>query len=82
MGHCVSMTTTHCLLCRLSDGNNLTEPNNIVQPPEMCSLANYSQSIGNDTVKTWGWTDSNCGDKYPYMCRIASAWLCTNCPES
>ena len=63
--------------CRLSDGNNVSEPNNIVRPPESCNLANYSQSLGNETVKTWGWTDNNCeSEKYPFMCRVASEWRC------
>jgi hypothetical protein len=41
-----------------------------VQPPEFCSVANYTEAYGRPNV--WGWSDTNCGNQYFPMCRINS----------
>jgi hypothetical protein len=58
----------------LSDGTNSSEPNNIVNPPEYCGLANFTMASGNDTHIAWGWADESCDKKYTYMCKVSSEW--------
>ena len=35
-----------------------------------CSVANASEAY--DTPRAWGWSDADCGNLYPFMCRKAS----------
>jgi hypothetical protein len=39
-------------------------------PPENCAAANYSEAYEG----AWGWADSQCGVKLPYMCKILGGW--------
>ncbi len=43
---------------------NIKEPNNLV-PQEMCAGANYTELLNG----TWGWADTNCNSKFPYICK-------------
>jgi hypothetical protein len=43
------------------------EPNNRF-PSELCVAANYTEAFGN----AWGWSDTQCGQQMPYMCRMRS----------
>lgn len=45
------------------------EPNNKFQP-ENCVAANWSQTVGG----VWGWSDTNCIDSYPFLCKIPRGW--------
>lgn len=45
--------------------DSVMEPNNM-RPPELCVVANYSQ-VQRDA---WGWSDTSCGGRYPYMCKV------------
>jgi hypothetical protein len=44
------------------------------EPPEFCTVANYTETYGRPNV--WGWSDTNCGNKFFPMCRINSEWPC------
>ena len=48
------------------------EPNNI-NNPEFCAVANFSQTFGTPTA--WGWADSTCSNRFPFMCRNYSESL-------
>jgi hypothetical protein len=45
--------------------DGVIEPNNMMGP-ELCVVANYSQAQRD----AWGWSDTNCGGRYPYMCKV------------
>lgn len=54
--------------------NNSAEPNNAMNPPEECVVADYLSRFNNpnDTGVTgegWGWADENCGDMHASICR-------------
>ncbi len=44
------------------------EPNNLMEPPELCAACNYSTSYGNP--KSWGWCDTNCEARMTFMCKM------------
>jgi hypothetical protein len=46
-------------------GGGVTEPNNLA-PPELCVVANASE-VQRDA---WGWADTSCGGRFPYMCKV------------
>jgi hypothetical protein len=77
-GCCAETTAQHNFLCTLvrslSDGTNVSEPNNVVNPPEYCGLANFTTANGNETHIAWGWADESCDKKYTYMCKVSSEW--------
>ncbi len=45
----------------------LPEPNN-VNLPEFCAVANASQNHGSPAA--WGWADTQCKDKFVYICKV------------
>jgi hypothetical protein len=48
---------------------NISEPNNLLYPPETCSVANHTQRANG----TWRWSDTGCGLRFAYVCRMAGA---------
>jgi hypothetical protein len=55
------------------DGGAL-EPNNKLGN-EMCAVANATQEYS----KAWGWSDTNCENKFTQMCMMLSEWLVLAC---
>ncbi len=53
--------------------NQETEPNFYLnQPPELCTVANYTQAYFNPAA--WGWADDYCLNKHPFMCKMLREW--------
>jgi hypothetical protein len=48
------------------NGKASPEPNNLMNP-EFCATANFSMTFG--TPAAWGWADTSCGLRFPFMCR-------------
>ncbi len=48
------------------DGLDVPEEPNNLEPPEDCTVGNYSQSF--DSV--WGWADAGCRQRFVFMCKI------------
>ena len=62
------------------NGKASPEPNNLLNP-EFCAVANFSMSFG--TPAAWGWADSACQLRFPFMCRNYSGWPARRaCPGS
>jgi hypothetical protein len=45
-----------------------------LDPPELCLVANATQAFG--SPRCWGWSDTNCNNKYYVMCRVNSGRRC------
>jgi hypothetical protein len=52
-----------------SDGN--PEPNNMLNP-ELCAAANSSQTY--DNPEAWGWSDTRCNTRLPFICKQTREW--------
>ena len=49
----------------------LTEPNNN-RSNELCSVGNWT--LLNGTLETWGWTDVQCQQRLPAICKLAKPY--------
>lgn len=49
-----------------TDSDGAPEPNNMFSP-ELCAAANSSQTY--DNPEAWGWSDTRCNTKLPFICK-------------
>lgn len=49
------------------------EPNNLAGV-ESCVVANKSQSTGSSSLSACGWSDTECDNKFAFLCRNVCEW--------
>jgi hypothetical protein len=53
---------------------SIPEPNNAVNPPELCAVANFTMTPATTNPYRAFWADTGCMESFVFMCRMASEW--------
>jgi hypothetical protein len=53
---------------------SIPEPNNAVDPPETCAVANFTMTPMNTNPYRAFWADTSCYTNYISICRLSSKW--------
>lgn len=55
---------------------SIPEPNNAVNPPELCAVANFTMTPATTNPYRAFWADTGCMESFVFMCRMASELPC------